>query len=74
MGFYAKLKGANLKISHRFRSQFIREKQGGLFSTTHQSYIACRNSKSAMPWVNHQHSDRWPTRRQLDLIISQLSC
>ena len=34
------------------------------FSTTHyqrstpQSYIACRNSKSAMPWVNHQRAEK----------------
>ena len=46
------------------------------FSKTHpqfstpRSYIACRNTKSAMPWVNHQrvktlylHWDEWPTRR-----------
>ena len=30
MGFYAHLKGANLEISRKFSSQFIRDEQGSL--------------------------------------------
>ena len=48
MGFYAHLKGANLEPSHKFSSQFIRDKQEILQRWTRHFQALLNNSSTAL--------------------------